>query len=113
MKICDAEKLLVSKYFWKRYIGIKASFEGKEGRAVKRIPDLCGREAKGTTTVTISVEIGDARCSIIRRRAQRPRRDIDLDKISQVLRDSVSDYFYLILCSMGSHRMLCSTMQSY
>ena len=40
-------------------VHFQASFEGKEGRAVKRIPDLCGREAKGTTTVTISIEGGD------------------------------------------------------
>ena len=59
---------------------------------MKRIPDLCGWEAKGMTTVTISFEAGDAGSSIIRRRAQRPRRDKDLDKISQLLRGSVSDY---------------------
>ena len=29
--------------------------------------------------------------SIIRRRAQRPKRDIDLDKVSQVLRGSAND----------------------
>ena len=38
-----------------------------------------------------SFEEGDAKDSIVRRRAQRPRRDIDLDKFSQVLRGSVSD----------------------
>ena len=37
-----------------------------------------------------SSEEGDAKDSIVRRRAQRPRRDIDLDKFSQVLRDSAS-----------------------
>ena len=38
-----------------------------------------------------SFEEGDAKDSIIRRRAQRPRRDIDLDKFSQVLGGSASD----------------------
>ena len=38
-----------------------------------------------------SFEEGDAKDSIVRRRAQRPRRDIDLDKFSQVLRGSASD----------------------
>ena len=38
-----------------------------------------------------SFEEGDVKGSIIRRRAQRPRRDVDLDKFSQVLRGSASD----------------------
>ena len=46
----------------------------------KRIPDLDSREAKGTATMMFSFEEGDAKGSIIRRRAQRPRRDVDLDK---------------------------------
>ena len=50
-----------------------ASFEGREGRAVreserKRIPDLCGTEAKGTTTMLFSFEGGDAKSSVIRRK---------------------------------------------
>ena len=57
----------------------------------ERIPDPDSREAKGTTTILFSVEEGDAKDSIIRRRAQRLRRDIDLDKFSQVLRGSASD----------------------
>ena len=55
-----------------------------------------------------SFEEGDAKDSIVRRRAQKPRRDVDLDKFSQVLRGSASDdlmqrqaILYLILCSMG------------
>ena len=60
-------------------------------RERKRIPDLDSREAKGTTTMLFSFEEGDSKDSIIRRRAQRPRRDIDLDKFSQVLRGSASD----------------------
>ena len=44
----------------------KASCEGREGRAVtdskrKRIPDLCSREAEGTTTMLFSFEGGDAK----------------------------------------------------
>ena len=38
-----------------------------------------------------SFELGDAKDSIIRRRAQRPRRDVDVDKFSQVQRGSASD----------------------
>ena len=38
-----------------------------------------------------SFEEGNAKGSVIRRRAQRPRRDVDLDKFSQVLRGSASD----------------------
>ena len=77
-------------YYWSKYC-FKASFEGREGRAVseserKRIPDLESREAKDTTTMLFSFEEGNAKGSIIRRRAQRPRRDVDLDKFSQVLR---------------------------
>ena len=57
----------------------------------KRFPDLGSREAKGTTTMLFSFQEEDVKGSIIRRRAQRPRRDIDLDKFSEVLRGSVSD----------------------
>ena len=60
---------------------------------MKRIPDLDSREAKGTTTMLFSFEEWDAKDFIVRRRAQRPRRDIDLDKFSQVLRGSASDDF--------------------
>ena len=38
-----------------------------------------------------SFEEGDAKGSIIRKRAQRPRKDIDLDKFCQVPRGSTSD----------------------
>ena len=57
----------------------------------KRIPDLDSREAKGTTTMLFSFEERGAKGSIIRRRAQRPRGDVDLDKFSQVLRSSATD----------------------
>ena len=57
----------------------------------KSVPDFNSREAKGMTTVLFSFKEGDAKGSIIRRRAQRPRRDIDLDKFRQVLRGSASD----------------------
>ena len=66
---------------------MKASFESGERRVVrenerKRIPDLDKREARGMTTMLFSFEEGDAKDSIVRRRAQRPRRDIDLDQFS-------------------------------
>ena len=57
----------------------------------KRIPDLDSREAKGTTTMLFSFEEEDAKDSIIRRRAQGPRRDIDLGSSSQVLWGGASD----------------------
>ena len=59
----------------------------------KRIPDLHSREAKGTTTMLFSFEEGNAKASVIQRRAQRPRRDVDLDRFSRVLRGSASDDF--------------------
>ena len=72
-----------------------------------------------------SFEGGDVKGSIIRRRAQRPKRDKDLDKVSQVPRGSASnnliaetqDVLYLILCSMGSQcncfkrGLACSALQ--
>ena len=48
------------------------------------------REAKGTTKMPFSFESMDAKGSIIRRRAQRPRRDVDLDKLNQILMGSAS-----------------------
>ena len=57
----------------------------------KRIAGLYSRKTEGPTTMLLSFEGGDAKGSIIGRRAQRPRRDIDLDKVSQVLRGSASD----------------------
>ena len=38
-----------------------------------------------------SFEGGDVKSSVIRRRAQRPRRDVDVDTFNQVLRGSASD----------------------
>ena len=52
----------------------------------KRIPDLHSRE-----TMLFSFEEGNAKGSVIQRRAQRPRRDVDLDRFSRVLRGSASD----------------------
>ena len=50
------------------------------------------QKKKGTSTMLFSFEGRDAKGSIIGRRAQRPpRRNIDLDKVSQVLRGSASD----------------------
>ena len=74
----------------------------------ERIPGLYSRKTEGPITMLFSFEGGDAKGSIIGRRAQRPRRNIDLDKVSQVLRDSATDNLIaetecllLILCSMG------------
>ena len=71
----------------------------------KRIPDLDSREAKGMTTMLFSFEEGDAKDSIIRRRAQRPRRDIDLGRSSQVLwggasDDSIAEASYFVFNSL-------------
>ena len=56
-----------------------------------RIPSLFSRKTEGPTTMLFSFESGDAQGSIIRRRAQIPRRNIDLYKVGQVLRGSASD----------------------
>ena len=55
----------------------------------KRILDSCSRGAKGRTTMLVSFEGGEAKSFISPRSAQRPRRDTDLDKFSQVLRGPV------------------------
>ena len=91
-------------------VGFRASFQDNEGRVVtdserKRIVDSCSREAKGTTTILFSFQGGDAESSVIRRRMQRPRMDIDMDAISQALRGSASDDLiaetsYFVLNSM-------------
>ena len=57
----------------------------------ERIPGLCSRKTEGMTTMLFSFEGGDAKGSIIGRRAQSSRRSIDLDKVSQVFRGSASD----------------------
>ena len=57
----------------------------------KRIAGLYSRKTEGPTTMLLSFEGGDAKGSTIGRRAQRPRKNIDLDKVSQVLRGSTSD----------------------
>ena len=48
-------------YYWSKHclkMFSKAGFEGREGKAVmeskrKGIPDLCSREAEGTTTMLV------------------------------------------------------------
>ena len=52
----------------------------------ERIPGLYGRKTETMTTAQISFEGGDAKSPVIRRRAQRPRRGVNLDEVSQVLR---------------------------
>ena len=52
---------------------------------------MYSRKTEGTTIMLFSFEGEDAKGSVIRRRAQRPRRNIDLDMVSQVLRGSASD----------------------
>ena len=62
----------------------------------ERIPGLFSRKTEGATTMLFFVfvfvfEGEDAKGSIIGRRAQRPGRNINLDKVSQVLMRSASD----------------------
>ena len=71
-QICATEKPLLVKILFEE-VNFKASFEGREGRAVveskrKSIPDLDSREARGTITMLFSFEEGDAKDSIIQRR---------------------------------------------
>ena len=67
-EICTAEKLLLVKILFEE-VSFRASFEGREGRAVteserKRIPNLDSRDAKGMTTMLFSFEEGDAKGSV-------------------------------------------------
>ena len=76
--------------------------------------------AKQNAFMTIMLFSFKFRCkkfyqSITQRRMQRCRRDVDLDRFSQVLRSTANDnliaktsYLYLILCSMGSQ---CSCLR--
>ena len=84
-------------------MSFQTSFEGKERKVMmkserERIPGLYSRETEGMATMLFSFESGDAKSSLIwsGRRPQRPRThsrtDINLDKVSQVLRDSASKY---------------------
>ena len=105
-QICAAEKLLLVKILFEE-VCFKASFEGRERRAVTEserqiILDLGIREAKDTTTMLFSFEGEDAKGSISRKRIQRPRRDVDLDRFSQVLRGNANDD--LIACK---DKLLC------
>ena len=74
-----------------------ANFEGRKGRAVteserKRIPDSCSREAelRHDRHFLFLFKVG-MRKVVIRTRTRRPRKDIDMNKFSQVLRGSASD----------------------
>ena len=60
----------------------------------KKIPDLDSREAKGTTTMLFYFEEADAKDSIIRRRAQRPRRDVDLNKFSTLIHEWIMNVLH-------------------
>ena len=64
---------------------------GYDGEQRELIPGLYSRKTEGPTTMLLSFEGGDAKGSIIGRRAQGPRRKINLDKVGQVLRGSASD----------------------
>ena len=111
-KICAAENQLLVKILSEE-VCFQAGFEGRGGKAVtknegKRTADLCSREAEGTTTMLFSFKGGDARSSIIRRRAQRPRRDEYLDKFNQVLRGSASDDLTAKMSCFVFNSLLCS-----
>ena len=49
------------------------------------------KKPEGPTTMLFSFEGGDTKGSFIERRAQRPRRNTDVDKVSHVLRGSASN----------------------
>ena len=57
----------------------------------ERNPGLYSIKTVGPTTVLLTFEDGGAKSSMIRRRAQRHRKDIKIDEVSQVLRGSASD----------------------
>ena len=60
------------------------------------IRGLYSRKTEGPTTMLFSFKGGDAKGPIIGRRAKRPRRNIDLDMVSQVLRGSANDNLIVI-----------------
>ena len=57
----------------------------------ERIPGLYSRRTEGPTTMLLSFQGRDTKSSTIGRSAQSSRRDIDLDKVSQVPMGSASD----------------------
>ena len=76
-------------------LNFRTSFEGRERSAMTERKGENSKfdMAEGPTIVLFSFEGGDAKSSIIGRRAQRLRKDIDLNKVSPVglIRGSVSD----------------------
>ena len=91
-------ELLLIKILHKK-VSFKTSLESRERereRAMtnserERILALYSREREGPTSMLFSSERGNGKSSLIRRRAQRPRRDISLEEVSKVLRGSASD----------------------
>ena len=75
--MCAAEKLLPVKILFEE-VSSKASFERREERSVteserKRIPDLRGRDAKGTTPKLFSFSPSPLACGVDRRlQSQQP-----------------------------------------
>ena len=63
---------------------------GGRGGGGERIPDLCSRE-EGPTTMRFVLNVGDAKCSIVRRRTQKPRRDVSVNMFSQVQTGNAND----------------------
>ena len=61
------------------------------GSETEKIAGLYRSETESPTTMLFSFEGEKTRNSAIGGRAQRPRRDIDLDKVSQVLTGSAND----------------------
>ena len=52
---------------------------------------MYSKKTESTINMLLPFEGGDSKGFIIGRRTQRPRRNIDLDKVSQVLRGSVNN----------------------
>ena len=77
-----------SDQFWMR---IEKGYDGEQRREGERISGLYSRKTEGPTTMLFSLEGGDAKGSITGRGALRPRRNMNSDKVSQLLRGSARD----------------------
>ena len=99
--LCRRESITGQNYYLKRYVlrlVLQAGREGLRRTANEREFMICAPEKQSARChavllffVCLFFEEGHVKGSIIRRRTQRTRRDINLEKVSQVLRGSAND----------------------
>ena len=93
---CQKKELLLIIKLPCKKTSFQTSSEGRERGAPtenerERMLGLYSRETQSPTTKLLYFQGGEADISVNGRRAQRPSRDPDLDKVRQVLRGSASD----------------------